>query len=133
MVRRSPRRALGTWRAHRDVEPGVAVPPAPSTHPSQAIRREDGRRHAGLPAGGWVGPGGSGATRHARPDGKLSTAVRWVTRARPKTDRIACPWLIRRFIDPEAEIVYVPAEQVLDYATREGARSFDSPGAEVPP
>ena len=53
-----------------------------------------------------------------------------MTRARPKTDRIACPWLIRRFIDPDAEILYVPPEQVLDVAAREGARSFDAPGAE---
>src|SRR5207247_1217359 len=56
--------------------------------------------------------------------------MRWVTRARPKTDRIACPWLIRRFIDPDAEIVYVPADDVLDVARREGARSFDAPGAD---
>jgi len=55
--------------------------------------------------------------------------VKWVTRARPKTDRIACPWLIRRFIDPAAEIVYVPAGEVLDIAAREGALSFDAPGA----
>ncbi|MDP9340918.1 MAG: chromate resistance protein [Actinomycetota bacterium] len=56
--------------------------------------------------------------------------MKWVTRARPKTDRIACPWLIRRFIDPEAEILYVPPEQVLDVASREGARSFDARDAE---
>src|SRR5438552_9940846 len=56
--------------------------------------------------------------------------MRWVTRERPKTDRIACPWLIRRFIDPVAEILYVPADEVLDVASREGARSFDAPGAE---
>jgi hypothetical protein len=56
--------------------------------------------------------------------------VKWVTRARPKTDRIACPWLVRRFIDPDAEILYVPADQVLDVARREGGRSFDAPGAE---
>ena|SRR6516165_12063112 len=55
--------------------------------------------------------------------------MKWVTRARPKTDRIACPWLIRRFIDPEAEILYVPADQVLAVAEREGAHSFDAPGA----
>ncbi|MCA1845213.1 MAG: chromate resistance protein [Actinobacteria bacterium] len=54
----------------------------------------------------------------------------WVTRARPKTDRIACPWLIRRFIDPEAEIHYVPAGEVLSTAEREGGRSFDAPGAD---
>jgi hypothetical protein len=56
--------------------------------------------------------------------------MKWVTRARPKTDRIACPWLIRRFIDPDAEILYVPATEVLDVAAREGARSLDAPGAE---
>ena len=56
--------------------------------------------------------------------------MKWVTRARPKTDRIACPWLIRRFIDPGAEILYVPAEDVLAVAEREGAHSFDAPGAE---
>ncbi len=56
--------------------------------------------------------------------------MKWVTRARPKTDRIACPWLIRRFIDPDAEILYVPPPEVLDTSTREGGRSFDAPGAE---
>ena len=55
--------------------------------------------------------------------------MKWVTRARPKTDRIACPWLIRRFIDPDAEIVYVPVDQVLAVAEREQAHSFDAPGA----
>ena len=55
--------------------------------------------------------------------------MKWVTRERPKTDRIACPWLIRRFIDPEAEILYVPAGEVLAVAEREGASSFDAPGA----
>lgn len=56
--------------------------------------------------------------------------MKWVTRARPKTDRIACPWLIRRFIDADAEILYVPADQVLSVARQAGARSFDAPGAE---
>ncbi len=56
--------------------------------------------------------------------------MKWVTRARPKTDRIACPWLIRRFIDSEAEILYVPSESVLAEASRLGARSFDAPGAD---
>jgi hypothetical protein len=56
--------------------------------------------------------------------------VKWVTRARPKTDRIACPWLIRRFIDPAAEIRYVPADQVLAMAEIEAAHSFDAPDAE---
>ncbi|MDP9452701.1 MAG: chromate resistance protein [Actinomycetota bacterium] len=55
--------------------------------------------------------------------------MKWVTRARPKTDRIACPWLIRRFIDPDAEILYVPRDDVLAVAEAEGAHSFDAPGA----
>ena len=55
--------------------------------------------------------------------------MKWVTREHPKTDRIACPWLIRKFIDHEAEIVYVPSDEVLAYAEREKATSFDAPGA----
>lgn len=57
--------------------------------------------------------------------------MKWVTRARPKTDRIACPWLIQRFIDPEAEIVFVPADRVLAEAEADPqARSFDADGAD---
>jgi hypothetical protein len=55
--------------------------------------------------------------------------MKWVTREHPHTDRIACPWLIRKFIDPEAEIVFVTADQVLPFAEREGAISFDAKGA----
>lgn len=55
--------------------------------------------------------------------------MKWVTREHPKTDRIACPWLIRKFIDPDAEIVYVPRDDVLAVAERERATSFDAPGA----
>src|SRR6266540_238196 len=56
--------------------------------------------------------------------------MKWVTRERPKTDRIACPWLIKNFIDAEAEFLYVPTEQVLEVAEREGAHSYDAPNAE---
>lgn len=52
--------------------------------------------------------------------------MRWVTRERPKTDRIACPWLIRRFIDPDAEIIYAPADQVLIVADQVGGHSLDA-------
>ena len=55
--------------------------------------------------------------------------MKWVTREHPRTDRVACPWLIRKFIDADAEIVYVPSGEVLAYAEREGATSFDAPGA----
>ena len=55
--------------------------------------------------------------------------MNWVTRERPKTDRIACPWLIRRFIDPAATIVFAPALQVLALADELDGHSFDAPGA----
>jgi hypothetical protein len=55
--------------------------------------------------------------------------MKWVTREHPHTDRVACPWLVLRFIDADAEIVYVPRDDVLAYAEREGAISFDAPGA----
>ena len=55
--------------------------------------------------------------------------MKWVTRERPKTDRIACPWLILHFIDSEAEFLYVPADDVLAVADREDALSYDAPGA----
>lgn len=58
-------------------------------------------------------------------------ASRWITRERPKIDRIACPWLIRRFIDPRAEFFYVPAGQVFSEAARLGAVAYDIPGAPV--
>jgi len=54
----------------------------------------------------------------------------WVTRERPKIDRIACPWLIRRFIDPEATFVYVPADRVLAVAKETGATPYDVAGVE---
>jgi hypothetical protein len=55
--------------------------------------------------------------------------MKWVTRERPKTDRVACPWLIRNFIDPQAEFLYVPVQDVLTVAASEGAISYDAPGA----
>jgi hypothetical protein len=56
-------------------------------------------------------------------------ATRWVTRARPKIDRIACPWLIRRFVDAQARFLYVPTAQVAAVAQREGAEVYDvAPG-----
>lgn len=56
--------------------------------------------------------------------------MKWITRERPKIDRIACPWLIKRFIDKEAEIIYVPFDQVLPQAKKLGATPFDIPDVE---
>jgi hypothetical protein len=56
--------------------------------------------------------------------------VKWITRERVKVDRVACPWLIRKFIDPQAEFLFVPADRVVQIAAREGAVPFDVPGVE---
>ncbi len=85
-------------------------------------------RNRGLPArfleGGfeaWIAGGGAIAPKPGKPSS-------WVTRQRPKIDRIACPWLIRRFIDPDAQFIYVPASEVLKVASETGALPYDVPG-----
>lgn len=57
--------------------------------------------------------------------------MKWVTRERPKIDRIACPWLIARFIDSAPEFLYVPSNKVLDTARETGATPYDFPGVEM--
>jgi hypothetical protein len=56
--------------------------------------------------------------------------MKWITRENANVDRIACPWLIKRFIDQDAEFLFVPRDQVLSTAEREGGHSFDAEGAE---
>jgi hypothetical protein len=56
--------------------------------------------------------------------------MNWVTRERVKVDRVACPWLIRKFIDPQAQFLFVPEDQVMEVARREGATPFDVKGVE---
>jgi hypothetical protein len=57
--------------------------------------------------------------------------MKWVTRERVQVDRVACPWLIRKFIDPQAEFLFVPADQVAAVAAREGATPYDVKDAEL--
>lgn len=57
--------------------------------------------------------------------------MKWITRERPKIDRIACPWLIKRFIDADAEFLYVPKDKVIETAERTGAIPFDVPNVEL--
>jgi rhodanese-related sulfurtransferase len=73
---------------------------------------------------GWIAQGLPTRLKSAPNTGK------WITRARPKIDRIACPWLVRRFVDPTAAFFYVPSDQVLAQAAATGAIAFDIPGAE---
>jgi rhodanese-related sulfurtransferase len=72
---------------------------------------------------GWTG-------RHLPTRRKLPHAGRWITRQRPKVDRVACPWLVRRFIDPNASFLYVLPELVFEVAKEKDAIPYDIPGAE---
>ena len=57
--------------------------------------------------------------------------MKWITRERPKIDRIACPWLVARFIEPTPEFLFVPADQVIPLATQMSAVPYDVPGVEL--
>ena len=57
--------------------------------------------------------------------------MKWVTRERVKVDRVACPWLIKKFVDVDAEFLFVPPDQVMTVADREGATPYDVPGVEL--
>ena len=57
--------------------------------------------------------------------------MKWITRARPKIDRIACPWLVARFIDKDPEFLFVPSDRVFAVAKETGATPYDIPGAEL--
>jgi len=71
------------------------------------------------------------ATVRVRADWGVPGHSRWITRARPKVDRIACPWLIRRFLDPRARFLYVPPGEVAKIAELSGAMSYDIAGADL--
>src|SRR5436305_9052470 len=58
-------------------------------------------------------------------------AMKWITREHVKVDRVACPWLIKKFVDPQAEFLFVPAEQVMAEAERQGATPYDVKGVEL--
>jgi rhodanese-related sulfurtransferase len=74
--------------------------------------------------GGFEGWRAAGGELDHKPAG---ASTRWVTRERPKIDRIACPWLLARFVDPEAEFLYVPTKDVLDTAKQRDAVPYDVP------
>ncbi len=88
-------------------------------------------RAAGVDAT-YLDGGIAGWIEHGLPTRKNigSSPGKWVTREHPKIDRIACPWLIRRFIDPRAEFIYVPTKQVLAVAKETGGIPYDIDGVE---
>ena len=96
----------------------------PSTWTMVRRRRNTSTPSCAISTGPWS-RGGS-----TPPPAQRRDPMKWVTRERPKIDRIACPWLIRRFIEPDAEFLYVPAPQVLVVAEAEGATPYDIPDVE---
>src|SRR5213083_2705065 len=71
------------------------------------------------------------ATGAAAAATERSPAMKWITREHVKVDRVACPWLIRKFVDPQAEFLFVPADQVMAVAEREKATPYDVKGVEL--
>ena len=127
-IRRRPEE-VGRWAQYLPVERPVVVYCVHGHEVSQeaaAALRVEGRDARYLEGGisAWVESGLPTRRKHG-------VGVRaWVTRERPKVDRIACPWLIRRFVDPDAAFLYVPTERVFETAEATGAIPYDIPGAE---
>src|SRR5262249_57513938 len=104
-------------------------------------RGREGRVRRRLVAMGTTSParpgsgrrlGGCNRIRHQVPNNfarEGANVMKWVTRENANVDRIACPWLIRRFIDPDAEFLFVPREEVLPVAEPQAAHSYHPPGA----
>jgi rhodanese-related sulfurtransferase len=119
-LRRDPA-AVESWRRTLPAATPVVVYCVHGHEVSQGVAKALGARYLEGGIEHWDGE------RMAKPAG---APTRWVTRERPKVDRIACPWLIRRFIDPEAEFLYVPAPDVLRIAKERGAIPYDVPEVE---
>jgi rhodanese-related sulfurtransferase len=125
-LRREPD-ALGTWASELDSWRTVVAYCVHGHEVSQAVA-------SALRARGYDAEVLEGGLERWRDCGlpvePSAPPTRWVTRARPKIDRIACPWLVRRFVDASAEIHYVPAETVRSFAAAHHATPFDIPGVE---
>jgi rhodanese-related sulfurtransferase len=122
-LRRDPQR-VAEWSKTLPGEADVVVYCVHGHEVSQGAAKALGARYL---EGGIEAWRASGGELFGKPAGASS---RWVTRERPKIDRIACPWLVKRFIDPEAEFLYVPAPEVKRVATEREAVPYDVPDVE---
>jgi len=122
-LRRDPERVL-EWKKSLPRSASVVVYCVHGHEVSQNVAKALGARYLEGGIEHWREEDGATA---AKPKG---AATRWVTRERPKIDRIACPWLIRRFIDPDAEFLYVPAPAVRKTAEEKAAVPYDVPDVE---
>ena len=124
----------GRWAQHLPLGADIIVYCVHGHNVSQAAiadLRRLGFRARALAGGieAYTEQGGLLLTKSAMPPGGWETPSRWITRERPKIDRIACPWLVRRFIDPTAEFYYVAADQVEAAGEDLKATPYDIPGA----
>lgn len=122
-LRRDPSR-VEDWRKTLPLEAEVVVYCVHGHEVSQNAARALGARFLEGGIEGWRAAGGE---LSGKPKG---ASTRWVTRERPKIDRIACPWLVRRFIDPDAEFLYVPAADVQRIVAEREAVPYDVAGVE---
>jgi rhodanese-related sulfurtransferase len=127
-LRRDPER-VAAWQ--REIEPNRSVA-VYCVHGHEVSQRVAAALRARDVEAVYLEGGIAGWTEHRLPRRKKNPASNhgWITRERPKIDRIACPWLIRRFIDPNAEFLFAPTEHVFDLAKVTGATAYDIPGAE---
>jgi rhodanese-related sulfurtransferase len=122
-LRRDPAR-VDDWRNTLPRAASVVVYCVHGHEVSQNVARALGARYLDGGIEAWRANGGD-LLRKAN-----NAATRWVTRERPKIDRIACPWLIRRFVDPDAEFLYVPTPEVRKVAEQKSAVPYDIPDVE---
>lgn len=103
------------------------------SHGAAAWLRQAGADAEALDGGAiaWADAGLPMVPEAALPTRDARGRTVWVTRARPKVDRIACPWLIRRFVDPDAQFLFVPPSEVAGVAERFGATPFDVEGDDI--
>ena len=123
-LRRDPEK-VGTWAKTLPAASSVVVYCVHGHEVSQkaaAALRELGLNASYLEGGIEEGWKALGASLDRKP---ANSSTRWVTRERPKIDRIACPWLVARFVDPEAEFLYVPAKDVRSAAREKDAVPYD--------
>jgi len=123
-LRRDPEK-VDSWKATLPKAASVVVYCVHGHEVSQSVAKALGARYLEGGIERWKEDGGELAAKPA------VAATRWVTRERPKIDRIACPWLIRRFVDPDAELLYVPTAEVRKAAKEKDAVPYDIPDVEL--
>jgi rhodanese-related sulfurtransferase len=122
-LRRDPER-VQEWKKSLPRAASVVVYCVHGHEVSQSVAKALGARYLEGGIEHWREEGGEVASK------PKNAATRWVTRERPKIDRIACPWLVRRFVDPEAEFLYVPTPEVRKIAQEKAAVPYDIPDVE---